>query len=175
MPEWVTARCTWPIDAAASGTGSHCAKTSSGLRPSSARDHRRAQFLRHRRRVLLQVRERHAHRFGQALVEVARHLAELHHGALEFAERARDVGRGLQLVLDFEFVAAIGRRGRDLDPVDRVPGAGAGCDRRESRVAPHHRRVHEVAVAACVHVRAGGRRTGEQNETEPRLNCLTMK
>ena len=36
-PSWVTARCTWPMDAAASGTGSHTANTRSGASPSSAR------------------------------------------------------------------------------------------------------------------------------------------
>ena len=34
-PSWVMARCTWPIDAAAIGVGSHVANTSSGGRPSS--------------------------------------------------------------------------------------------------------------------------------------------
>ena len=29
-PSWVMARCTWPIDAAAIGVGSHVANTSSG-------------------------------------------------------------------------------------------------------------------------------------------------
>ena len=35
-PSLVIARCTWPIDAAAIGSGSHCAKTCSGGRPSSS-------------------------------------------------------------------------------------------------------------------------------------------
>ena len=35
-PSLVIARCTWPIEAAAIGSGSHCAKTCSGGRPSSA-------------------------------------------------------------------------------------------------------------------------------------------
>ena len=43
-PSWVMARCTWPIDAAAIGTGSHSANTSSGGAPSSARDHLRGQL-----------------------------------------------------------------------------------------------------------------------------------
>jgi hypothetical protein len=37
-PSWVIARCTWPIDADAIGTGSHSAKTSSGGAPSSCLD-----------------------------------------------------------------------------------------------------------------------------------------
>ncbi len=36
-PSSVMARCTWPIDAAATGTGSHSANTSVGSAPSSAR------------------------------------------------------------------------------------------------------------------------------------------
>ena len=35
-PSRVIARCTWPIDAAAIGTGSHSAKTRSGTSPSSS-------------------------------------------------------------------------------------------------------------------------------------------
>ena len=36
-PSLVMARCTWPIDAAAIGFGSHVSKTSSGEPPSSSR------------------------------------------------------------------------------------------------------------------------------------------
>ena len=36
-PSWVMARWTWPMDAAAIGTGSHSAKIRSGSSPSSAR------------------------------------------------------------------------------------------------------------------------------------------
>ena len=32
-PSWVIARCTWPIDAAAIGTGSHSANSTSGGAP----------------------------------------------------------------------------------------------------------------------------------------------
>ena len=35
-PSWVIARCTWPIDAAAMGSGSQVAKICSGGRPSSS-------------------------------------------------------------------------------------------------------------------------------------------
>ena len=87
-PSWVTARCTWPIDAAAIGIGSHSANTRSGSSPSSVAHDLRAELGRHRRRVLLQRRERVAHRLGQAVVEVARHLAELHQRALH-VRRAR--------------------------------------------------------------------------------------
>ena len=58
----MTARCTCPIDAAAIGSGSHCAKTRSGASPSCSRTTCARQLGRHRRRVLLQRGERVAHR-----------------------------------------------------------------------------------------------------------------
>ena len=53
----------------------------------------RGQLGCHRRRILLQRRERLAHRLRQPVVEIARHLAELHERALQLAEHAGDIGR----------------------------------------------------------------------------------
>ena len=54
-PSWVMARWTWPIDADASGTGSHSAKAMSGGAPSCSLDDARRQLGRHGRGVLLQL------------------------------------------------------------------------------------------------------------------------
>ena len=86
-PSWVMARWTWPIDAAAIGTGSHSANSSSGPPPSSSRITPAASSGAHRRGVLLQLGERVADGLGQALVEVAGHLAELHQRALHVPQR----------------------------------------------------------------------------------------
>ncbi len=86
-----TARWTWPIDAAAIGSGSHSTNSSSGGRAELALDDLGGQLGAHRRRVGLQRGERLAHRFGQAVVEVAGHLADLHQRALHVAEALGDL------------------------------------------------------------------------------------
>ena len=96
---WVMARWTWPIDADASGTGSHSANGDVGRGAELALDDARGQLGRHRRRVLLQVGQRGADVVGQPDVEVRRHLAELHEGALHAAERLGDLLGGAQLEL----------------------------------------------------------------------------
>ncbi len=95
----------------------------------------RAQLGRHRRRVLLQRGESVAHRLGQPVVEIARHLAELHERALQLAERVGDVGRGPQLVLRVELGAAFGRRSRAARGVHDLTGPGLRSDGGEMRVA----------------------------------------
>ena len=67
------------------------------------------QLRRHRRGVGLQLGERLAHRLGQALVEVARHLAELHQGALHVPEDLGDLLGGPQLELGVELLAPLVR------------------------------------------------------------------
>ena len=71
-------------------------------------NHRRAQLRRHRRRVLLQRGECRPHGFGQTVVEIARHLPELHHGALQLSERRRDFARSLELIRGVELGVALG-------------------------------------------------------------------
>ena len=92
--------------------------------------------------------ERVAHRFGQAVVEIARHLSELHQRALQLAERAGDVGRGAQLVRGFELGALFHRCGREPRPVHRVTGARTGAHQRESCVARRDGPLYEPAAAA---------------------------
>ena len=81
-PSLVRARCTCPIDAAAIGTGSHSANSLLRIGAELLPHDLGRQLGRHRRRVLLQLGQRVAHRLGQPLVEVARHLTELHQRAL---------------------------------------------------------------------------------------------
>ena len=116
-PECVTARCTWPIDAAAIGVGIPLREHALGRVAELLAHDLRGQLGRHRRRVLLQRRERLAHRLRQAVVEVARHLAELHQRALQLAERVGDLGGGAQLVRGVELASrrsgdAVARRAR---------------------------------------------------------------
>ena len=68
-----------------------------GGAPELALDDLGGELRRHRRRRRLQLRRAPAHRLGQALVEVARHLAELHQRALHVARAARRLLGGAQL------------------------------------------------------------------------------
>ena len=49
------------------------------------------EFGAHRRSVLLEFRKGAAHMFGEPLVDVARHLTDLHQGALHLSERLGDL------------------------------------------------------------------------------------
>ena len=131
-PSWVMARCTWPIDAAAIGIGSHSANSSSGGAPSSPRRRPAASSARHRRRVRLELGEGLADRLGQALVEVAGHLAELHQGALHVAERLGDLLGGAQLVRRVELLAPLGARRTPAGPGARPCSAPAEAPSRAS-------------------------------------------
>ena len=95
-PSCVIARCTWPIDAAAMGSGSQRAKARSGGGAELLPQHGRGQLRAHRRDAVLQAAERAADRGRQAVVHVARHLADLHQHALHRPEGGRDVLGGLQ-------------------------------------------------------------------------------
>ena len=90
-PPFVTARCTWPMLAAANGSGSHSAKTSFGAAPSSSvttctaasRESGGAfawSFFSDLLELLLVAGRREA-------VDVRRHLPELERQALHLAER----------------------------------------------------------------------------------------
>ena len=79
-------------------------------------------------------RELLPHRFRQPLIEVARHLPELHQRALHVAERVGDLFRGPQLVLGVELVPALGRR--EHSP---CRGAARTCLRPSRRVLPPRR------------------------------------
>ena len=59
-----------------------CVRTVRAAVPEPGFDFAQREIAGHRRGVAAQPRQRFAHRLGHALVEVARHLAELHHPAL---------------------------------------------------------------------------------------------
>ncbi len=134
-PSWVMARWTCPIDADAIGFGSHSAKTPLGRRAQLLGDDLGRQLGAHRRGVRLQLGQGLAHVLGQALVEVAGHLAELHHGALHVAEGLGDGLRRLQLELGVELALALGRGERPAGPVQGVGPARLGADARHRGAA----------------------------------------
>ena len=122
---------------------------------------------RHRWCVLLQRRERGLHRAGHAVVEVARHLPDLHERALHVPERLDHLGRGAQLVRLAR--ARRAPRGRDSrgGPVHRVRRARAGRRRpRAGRCAwrspvaasgdARSRRAARPAATAVPAMAAGG-------------------
>ena len=90
-PSGSTARCTWPIDAAATGTGSQSRNSRSGCVAELLRDDLLGQARRHRRHVGLQRGQRGLGLGRETLGDEGDHLARLHDGALHVAELAGDV------------------------------------------------------------------------------------
>src|SRR3954452_16298423 len=98
---------------------------------------RSSELEAHRRSVCAQFRERHAERFRQTFVEVARHLPELHQRALHVAEALSDLLRRLQLSLMIE-----------LDPSVSI-GEQLARRRRRLSCANLDAELGELGVAAC--------------------------
>ena len=94
-PSLVMARCTWPIDAAAIGSGSHRRTARSGGAPSSASMTPAASSGLIGGTLSCSRLSVRRDRRGEALVDVAGHLAELDHDALHGAERGGHVVGGL--------------------------------------------------------------------------------
>ena len=100
-----------------------------GRRAELGLHHRRRQCGAHRRGVGLQLGEGQAHRLGQSVVDIARHLAELHQRALHVAEPLGDLLGAAQLALGVELDAAFGagehlpRGGRRVRRPDAEPEA----------------------------------------------------
>ena len=67
--------------------------------------------------------------FGQAIIEIARHLADLHQRALHVAERVGDLRGGTHLVFGFELVTPLARCGREARAVHGVRRARPRADR----------------------------------------------
>ncbi|MEZ5239355.1 MAG: hypothetical protein R2716_10565 [Microthrixaceae bacterium] len=80
----------------------------------------------HRRGIGLELREGLAHRFGQALVEVAGHLAELHQGALHVPESLRHLLGRAKLEGLAQLDAPLRGCEGAADPRGRVVGSGPG-------------------------------------------------
>ena len=146
-PSRVMARCTWPIDAAAIGTGSHSANTSVGIAAQLGPDHAGGQLGAHRRGVGLQLGQGVAHVLGQALVEVAGHLAELHERALHLAERLGHLLGRLQLEGGVEALAPLGVGEHAAGPVHGEGRAGPGAEAGQSGVAGPPAGVRQGAFA----------------------------
>jgi hypothetical protein len=101
-----------------------------GCRAEFVVDHPGREVGAHRRRVGQEVAEGQTQRFGQAVVEVARHLPELHQRTLHPAEAGGDVLRGPQLAFAVERLRPLGRRERlagrrrRVAPPDPCPETG---------------------------------------------------
>ena len=159
-PSWVMARCTWPIDAAAIGSGSHVGEHA----PRVARPAPRATTWAASSALIggafdCSSAERLAHGLGQALVEVARHLAELHQGALHVPEGLGDRLRRLQLELR--------RRARPGARPTRTPGGPGGGRTGPPALAP----MPAIAALRAVAARAGDRRRPAGCDAAARLRA----
>ena len=95
--------------------------------------------------VLLGLGERLADRLGQALVQIARHLADLHQRALHVAEHLGDLFGAAQLELLVELLlpVLVGQCGTRLHR--HVVGAGARSHPRHRRGAPQLVGPHRVS------------------------------
>ena len=133
------------------------------------RDHLGGEVAAHRRGVRLQLGEREANRLGKAVVEVARHLPDLHQGALHVAEALGDVFGGAQLSAPRRarlgarrWRTACGLAGRvDRSDADADPGelevacraavwdTGSSAARRSAAVRTSRRRPGDQRAAAA--------------------------
>ena len=87
-PSRVTARWTWPIEAAAAGSGDQSRKIRSGSPPSSSRTTSAARLGSHRGRIGLEGRQRLLRLLGKGLDDEADQLTGLHQRALHLTELA---------------------------------------------------------------------------------------
>ena len=143
-PSGRTARCTWPIEAAATGMGFQSRKKLAGLVAELAADDPLRERGRHRRHVGLQRGERRL-RFGrQAFGDEADQLARLHDGALHVPQLTGDVfgGADRELLLEGRSGLLVGSRSAHLH--HGVVGAAS------SREPPDPRRSVEAIAAVCV-------------------------
>ena len=124
-PSRVTARCTCPIEAAAIGRGSQRANARSGGAPSSSSTTAAASCRAHRRDAVLQAGQGVADRGRQAIVDVAGHLADLHHHALHRPQGVGDVFGGLQGQVLAQLLALLARGREQPRRAGRVAGPAA--------------------------------------------------
>ena len=124
------------------------------------RDHLRGQFRAHRRHAVLQPAQRPAGGGGQAVVDVAGHLAQLHQHALHRPQGGGDVLGGLQRQVVPQRFPVLSRAGEEPGRIARVPRAPARRQpqRRqpaldpqaatpERRPAPDHRQARNRRAA----------------------------
>ncbi len=91
-PSGITARCTWPIDAAATGTGSQSRKSSSTSAPSSERTTCSARLGAIGATSCVEAGQRRLGLGWEAVGGEAEHLPELHDRALHLPELLGHVG-----------------------------------------------------------------------------------
>ena len=107
-----------------SGTGSHSRNSSSGRPAELGFDDAGGELGAHGRCVGLELGERLPDVGRHAGVEVAGHLAQLHHRPLHVPERLGDLGRGLHLELGVERLAPFGIGEHPPGSVHGVVAAG---------------------------------------------------
>ena len=110
-----------------------------------ALDRLECEVHRHRRGIRLQLGQRETQRFGEPVVEVAGHLAELHQRALHVAEFLCDLLSGSELTMAVEFVSSLGGRERLACRRGRVRGADPGAHPGELTVASQARAMQRAA------------------------------
>ena len=134
-PSAHTARCTWPMEAAAAGSGSNERNESRQLGAQFSRQHRVDAGRRHRRSGVLQpgqmraVRSRHV--LGQGRLEEAHRLPELHRSALELTQHPEQLLGGPLLHLLGHHLGrgaaeTLAEPERSLDPRNREAGRPSG-------------------------------------------------
>ena len=99
-----------------------------------ANDFRR-EFCAHRRRVLLKVGKSATHVFGEALVDVTRHLADLHERALHLPECFADLLRGLHFKREVQFAAFSGVGKNSTGAMSGIGPTGLCTEHRKTEVA----------------------------------------
>ena len=147
-----------------------------GRRPAElALDDLGGEVARHRRGRRLQRGQRLAHRLGEAVVEVAGHLADLHQRALHVAEPLGDLLGRAQLGRLRQLGAALGR-GEQLAGVGcRVRRADGDAEAGQLEVAPGARRAVDrpgEAGAAEQDADADEGRGDEGEDPEPAAHRL---
>ena len=98
-------------------------------------DHLSGQFAAHRRGVGLQLGEGVADRFGQPVVEIARHLADLHQRPLEVAEALGHLLGGAQLPLGIDLDPSLGGREQLARRRRGVRRSDPDADARQLKIA----------------------------------------
>ena len=135
-------RCTWPMEAAAAGTGSSSTSCSLPVRSELALEDGAHGHRRHRRRGVLQPGQLLAvgpgQLVGQRRLEDRHRLAELHRAALEVTQGAEQLLGGALLDLGEHRLG-----GGATDPLAQAP---APCGRRTPGAAPPACAVRATAL-----------------------------
>ena len=157
-------RCTWPIEAAAAGTGSSSTSCCFQSAPELALQDAAHRHRRHRRSGVLEpgqlVAVGRGQLVGQGRLEDRHRLAELHRAALELTQGAEELLGGALLDLGEHRLG-----GRAADPLAQAQRGATGVpqrQRRQPRRAGHglarelaHRRARGVFTPpSCPSVRA---------------------